>query len=333
MLLQTRGRMTAQALAEALEVSTRTVYRDVEALGAAGIPVTSESGPGGGIGLIDSYRTTLTGLNEDEARALFMLSVPAPLAKLGVSERLRAALLKVSAALPADRQGSEMQTRQRIHLDSAWWFQSDEPAAQLPALYQAAWQDRKARIVRALHYGPLADARIEQMVDPYGLVAKANVWYLVCAAGGRVLAHRVSHIVEAQVLDEPFERPPISTWRVLGRLVRRVREEPAALPRVRARRAARAPGSVADAGRPDRDRGRGRGRRGVDDGDADLQDARGRPQPPAQPGRRRRGPVTRGAAPQHRRFRGPDRREICRFVGRVCACKDLDLRGPDPPRP
>ncbi len=217
MLLQTRGRMTAQSLAEALEVSTRTVYRDVEALGAAGIPVTAESGPGGGIGLIDSYRTTLTGLNDDEARALFMLSVPAPLAKLGVSERLRAALLKVSAALPADRQVSEMQTRQRIHLDSAWWFQSDEPAAQLPALYQAAWQDRKARIVRALHYGPLADARIEQVVEPYGLVAKANVWYLVCAAGGRVLAHRVSHIVEAQVLDEPFERPPISTWRASGK--------------------------------------------------------------------------------------------------------------------
>ena len=69
-------------------------------------------------------------------------------------------------------------------------------------------QDRKARIVRALHYGPLAHARIEQVVEPYGLVAKANVWYLVCAAGGRALAHRVSHIVEAQALDEPFERPP-----------------------------------------------------------------------------------------------------------------------------
>ncbi len=210
MLLQSRGRMTARALAAALEVSERTVYRDVDALCAAGVPVTTESGPGGGVALLDSYRTTLTGLTDDEARALFMLSVPAPLAGLGagVSERLQAALLKLAASLPDGRRGDPGRARQRIHLDSAWWFQSDEPAPCLETLYQAVWQDRRVRLTRALRYGPLTDARVEQTVDPYGLVAKANVWHLVCAQEGRLQAYRVSHILDARLLDERFTRPP-----------------------------------------------------------------------------------------------------------------------------
>ena len=207
MLLQTRGRMTAQALAAELEVSPRTIYRDVDALGAAGIPVTAESGPGGGIGLIDSYRTTLTGLTDGELRALFMLGVPEPLSRLGVSDRLRAALLKLAAALPADRQHSGSQARQRIHLDSAWWFQSGDSPTQLQTLYQAAWQDCRVHITRALKGGPLRDARVEQVVDPYGLVAKANAWYLVCAAGGGMQVHRISHITEARILPDSFARP------------------------------------------------------------------------------------------------------------------------------
>src|SRR5512136_2819267 len=100
MLLQTRGRMTAQALARELEVSERTIYRDIEALSAAGIPVYADRGPGGGCSLLDNYRTTLTGLTEDEVRALFMVSVPAPLDKLGVTQELKTARLKLSASLP-----------------------------------------------------------------------------------------------------------------------------------------------------------------------------------------------------------------------------------------
>src|SRR5512136_703550 len=126
MLLQARGRMTAQELAAELEVSERTIYRDINALSASGVPVYAESGPGGGCALLDSYRTNLTGLDQDEVRALFMLSIPAPLDQLGVSQELRTALLKLSAALPDTRRGDEERTRQRIHLDSTWWFQPEE---------------------------------------------------------------------------------------------------------------------------------------------------------------------------------------------------------------
>src|SRR5512134_2290707 len=127
MLLQARGTLTARELAETLEVSERTIYRDLDALSAAGIPVCAERGPGGGCYLLDSYRTTLTGLNEGEVRALFMLSIPAPLIELGVSGELRAALLKLTASLPAGRQGKQEQIRQRLHLDPTGWSQSEEP--------------------------------------------------------------------------------------------------------------------------------------------------------------------------------------------------------------
>lgn len=127
MLLQTRGNMTAQALGEELEVSERTIYRDVEALSFAGIPVYAERGPGGGIALLDSYRTSLTGLNRDEVRALFMLSIPAPLDELGVTADLKAALLKLSAALPAVGRDEQIMARQRIHLDSVAWSQPEQP--------------------------------------------------------------------------------------------------------------------------------------------------------------------------------------------------------------
>ena len=103
MILQTRGKVTALALGEELEVSERTIYRDVEALSGAGVPLYAERGPGGGIALLEDYRTNLTGLNGDEVRALFMLSIPSPLMQLGVGQELRAAMLKLSAALPESR--------------------------------------------------------------------------------------------------------------------------------------------------------------------------------------------------------------------------------------
>ena len=127
LLLQARGRMTAQELADEVEVSQRTIYRDVEALSMAGVPVYADRGPGGGFALLDRYRTTLTGLNRDEVRALFMLSIPEPLAQLGLDGELKAALLKLSAALPEARRPDEALVRQRFHLDSAWWFQTEEP--------------------------------------------------------------------------------------------------------------------------------------------------------------------------------------------------------------
>ena len=205
MLLQTRGRMTAQELAGELEVSVRTIYRDIDALSAAGIPVYAGRGPGGGCELIDSYRTSLTGLNEDKVRALFMLSIPAPLAQLGVSQELRSALLKLAAALPAARRQDEAHVRQRIHLDWSGWEQPEEPVPHLQTAHRAVWEDRRLRLTYRLQLG--AQVEVERVVDPYGLVAKAGVWHLVHASDGHVRVHRVSRLLDAHVTDEHFERP------------------------------------------------------------------------------------------------------------------------------
>jgi predicted DNA-binding transcriptional regulator YafY len=203
MLLQARGRMTAGELAGELEVSERTIYRDLDALSAAGVPVYAERGPGGGCALLDSYRTTLTGLTQDEVRALFMLSIPAPLAELGVDQELKMALLKLSAALPATRRHDEERARQRIHLDSSGWFETREPVPHLQTLQRAVWEDRKLHLAYRLRF----EAQAEWLVAPYGLVAKANVWHLVCARGGHLRVYRVSQVLEAAISDESFERP------------------------------------------------------------------------------------------------------------------------------
>lgn len=203
MLLQAHGTLTARELAETLEVSERTIYRDLDALSAAGIPVCAERGPGGGCYLLDSYRTTLTGLNEGEVRVLFMLSIPAPLIELGVSGELRAALLKLTASLPAGRQGDEERVRQRLHLDPTGWAESEEPAPHLQTIHQAVWQDRWLRLA----YRAPFDTRIERVVAPYGLVAKAGMWYLVGARDDHICVIQVVDVLEVIILDESFDRP------------------------------------------------------------------------------------------------------------------------------
>ncbi len=203
MLLQTRGKISAEQLAEELEVSTRTIYRDITALSSSGVPVYCERGPGGGISLVEEYRTTLTGLNPAEARALFMLSIPEPLRQLGVGEELQAAMRKLSAALPDSRRREEIQARQRIHLDSTWWFQVDSDLSCLPVLQQAVWSDHLLRMT----YRTFFDRMVELTVKPYGLVAKANLWHLVFARGEDVRVVRVSRVVSAEIQPQIFNRP------------------------------------------------------------------------------------------------------------------------------
>ena len=205
MLLQNRGRMTAQNLALQLEVSERTIYRDVEALSFIGVPVYCERGPGGGIDLLEDYRTNLTGLTKDEVRALFMLSIPAPLAELGVGQELQAALLKLSAALPEARRGDELQVRQRIHIDSVWWDHPEESVPFLHTVQQAVWEDRMVHLTLTLHWVP--EVGIERLVAPYGLVAKAGVWYLVWEGEGRLGAYRLSELADVSLSDQTFQRP------------------------------------------------------------------------------------------------------------------------------
>lgn len=238
MILQTRGQMSAQELAEELEVSERTIYRDITALSASGIPVYASRGPGGGVRLIEEYRTTLTGLTPDETRALFMMNIPAPLAQLGMDEDFKAALLKLSASLPDTRRADESHTRQRILLDSSWWFQSEQDVPCLQTIQQALFQDRRLRIKVRWEF---FNTEFEQDAEPYGLVAKANIWYLVYGRGGTPHVTRVSQIAEAEILPEGFTRPAQfeleAFWRAWCRdyesqppFTARVRVAPEALP-------------------------------------------------------------------------------------------------------
>lgn len=205
MLLQTRGQMSAQDLAEELEVSERTIYRDLTALSASGVPVYASRGPGGGVRLIEEYRTTLTGLTPDETRALFMMSIPAPLKQLGLADDFKGALLKLTASLPDTRRADESRTRQRILLDSSWWFQSEQQVPCLRIIQQALWLDRRLHIKVRWNF---FNTEFEQQAEPYGLVAKANIWYLVYGRGGNPHVTPVSQIVEAEMTDESFTRPP-----------------------------------------------------------------------------------------------------------------------------
>jgi len=203
MLLQTRGRMNASQLARELEVCERTIYRDIVALSTAGVPIYAETGPDGGYQLLDSYRTNLTGLSEGEARALFMLNMPGALSKLGFSQELKAAMLKLTAALPEARRRDEERVRQRYFIDTGWESQAEEPLPHLQTLQQAVWEDRQL----AITYIPIFSVQIERVVDPYGLAARAGFWYLVFAHHGRVRARRVSDLLDARLCPEKFERP------------------------------------------------------------------------------------------------------------------------------
>lgn len=194
--------MTALALSKRLEVSERTILRDMDALSSAGVPVTAERGVGGGWKLMDGYQTKLTGLTSAEIQSLFLGRPPKLLADLGLKEVSDSAWIKLQAALPSDvRQQAEF-VRQRILIDSRSWRDSAESIACLPVLLEALWQGRRLRFV----YERSADGG-DRLVSPLGLVARANAWYLVAERDGQRRTYRVSRMREASVLDDPCARP------------------------------------------------------------------------------------------------------------------------------
>ncbi len=200
LLLQSRGGITARELAETLEVSVRTIYRDMDALSAAGIPVYAERGANGGCRLVENYRTELTGLTEAEAQALFLLEAPGPLDALEVGQKLKAALRKLAAALPEYPSG---QPQPRIHLDWARWGRRQAETVSLERLYEAVQRSRALRVKYKLW-----DAiEITQAVHPLGLVAKAGAWYLVWEFHGKLRYQGVSGLLEAELLEETFAYP------------------------------------------------------------------------------------------------------------------------------
>jgi predicted DNA-binding transcriptional regulator YafY len=203
MLLQARGRLSAQALAGELEVSVRTVYRDIDRLSAAGVPVYAERGRAGGFALLDGWRTELTGLTAPEAQALFLAGLPGPASELGLRDAMAAAERKLEAALPAGWQADARRVSSRFHLDPVGWYQAAAPADHLRAVAGAVWSERRLR-VRYESWSGVAEREIE----PLGLVLKAGVWYLAARAGGEPRTYRLSNIRQLTVSDERFARPP-----------------------------------------------------------------------------------------------------------------------------
>ena len=204
LLLQVHQRVTARQLAQRLEVSERTIHRDMEALSMAGVPVFAERGSSGGWALMEEYRTNLTGLNKSEIQALFLTKPSQLLADLGLDKASDGAFIKLLAALPAMYRSDAEHARQRIYVDTASWSRSDEAIPFLHMLQEAVWQERRLRIT--YDRGSCAEVT-ERVVDPLGLVAKGSVWYLVAAASGEVRSYRVSRVRDAKLTDEPSARP------------------------------------------------------------------------------------------------------------------------------
>jgi predicted DNA-binding transcriptional regulator YafY len=185
-------------------VSVRTVMRDVEALSAAGVPVYTVRGPHGGIALLPGYRTDVTGLTAEESRALFVLLSGRAHAELGLGQAIGSALRKLMAALPAPYRSAADLASRRILIDPARWREpSLRPAADLSVLQQAVFADRRLR----LRYRHSEDGRVRSYtLDPYGLVNKAGVWYLVADHRGEPKLFRADRVRGASVLDEPVQR-------------------------------------------------------------------------------------------------------------------------------
>jgi predicted DNA-binding transcriptional regulator YafY len=202
LLLQTRGQLTAAELAERLEVSVRTVHRDVEALSVAGVPVEAVRGAAGGYRLAGGYRTRLTGLTADEAQALFAAGIPGPAAELGLGGELAAARLKVLAALPQELQERATRAQRLFHLDARGWFRAEDTVPHLPALADCVWRGCRVRL-RYRERGTV----VQRTVDPLGLVLKGGAWYLVARRSAGMRVYRVSRVASVRPLEEPFERP------------------------------------------------------------------------------------------------------------------------------
>lgn len=201
-LLQLRRRLTAADLAAEFEVSERTIYRDIDALSAAGIPVYGDRGPGGGFQLLDGYRTQLTGLSSGEAEAITMIGLPGPASELGLGAATSAAQNKLIAALPGGGGALADRMATRFHLDAVDWYRGGEALPHLPAIARAVLDELKL----SMRYESWQGVR-DWTVDPLGLVLKAGIWYLAARSGEKVRIFRIANIEELAVGNAPFDRP------------------------------------------------------------------------------------------------------------------------------
>ena len=198
--LQAEGRVTAAELASTLEVSERTVFRDVDQLSAAGIPVVADRGRAGGFKLTDGFRTQLTGLTASEAETVFLAGLPGPASELGLADLMAMTRLKLLAAIPEGANAERVAAR--FHLDATGWFHAPDSVAHLPLIARAVWDARQVEF----RYGEAAD-RAPLRVGPLGLVLKAGIWYLVAQKGSALRTYRVGRIASPVALPAPFARP------------------------------------------------------------------------------------------------------------------------------
>jgi predicted DNA-binding transcriptional regulator YafY len=206
LLLQASGRLTAAQLAERLEVSVRTVYRDMESLHAAGIPLYGEAGHAGGYQLVDGWRTRLTGLTEAEAGSLFLAGLPGPAAELGYGAVLATLQLKLNAALPSELRERAARVQERFHLDAPGWYSDGDRSPYLAATADAVWDQHRVRVRYRSWRG-----EVDRTLEPCGLVLKGGRWYVVArSAGGtrpRLATYRINQILKLTPTAERFERP------------------------------------------------------------------------------------------------------------------------------
>ncbi len=202
MMLQTHEKVTAAELADACETSIRTVYRDIEALSAIGVPVYSEQGVQGGYRLLQGYRTRLNGLSAKEAETLFLAGLSGPAQKMGIDTLLADAQLKLKAALPENIRPEIDRLQSRFLLDAPNWFSDDEKVTYLPDLMTAVLEQRCVVMQYQSWKG-----EINRQLQPLGIVLKGGQWYLLAQVENDVRTYRVSRIESLTLLDEIFERP------------------------------------------------------------------------------------------------------------------------------
>lgn len=204
LILQARGRRTAGELARELEVSERTVYRDLADLGAAGVPVVAERGAGGGYSLMEGYRTNLTGLTAEEAGTMLMAGAPAAATELGLGALLAVTRLKLLAAVPPRLRDIASRAEDRFYLDPAGWVhQAPREARLLRPIARAVWDERQLHIVHDRGGGDRAD----RTIAPLGLVHKTGSWYVVATCDAEPRVYRVDRIREARTTGVPVVRP------------------------------------------------------------------------------------------------------------------------------
>ncbi len=204
LLLQTRGKLTASTLAAELEVSRRTILRDINALSFSGVPVYSEGGHGGGFSLAEDYRTTLTGLNTKEVQSLFISSNNEALRDVGLGDAGERLLLKLLAALPNAHHSTADHIRQRLMIDPTWWWHDASISPFWEELQRAVYEDRLIKT----SYENFEGETGERILAPYSLVCKSGVWYLLAERDGELRTYRVNRFHSVCLLDEMFVRRP-----------------------------------------------------------------------------------------------------------------------------